>query len=824
MEGKKERDGREGKGAELDALILEAQTLSSQMGFKTESVIQRNPTQLLESTQRLSARVETEGQVDPAKAHYLLARRGFDLEKQQKNLGAIEQATSYGSSEAPLADSDLDGFLRQRRAQTVVAAIEEARGRTTAAFDAHFARVTQSDWEEARTDLLEGLGHLKQPTESLRALSLSRSAEQDQALDRRAFRLYGWVIRQLNFARFPGTQRRARALARAEGEEDGLSYPADEDRFVLIPALVRVAQTLRGHAPSALQSITASWRLLQDVGGGQDGVLRERAYVEDHHVGRAVLRRRLMERTCASFERHRRELVRSFVSQNPRKAERGGEPGFRHDVESYLRLSRPSELPGRERWAPWEEVFYCLRCGEWGEALQVVKERARDREFEDALRESQVEAGGAGEAVLAALRAKYSSATEENPFREACYNLVGRCDPGWSSDAVLATIEDYLWYRLSLAHAAGDRGDQLRKLQQEITRWGPEYFEDPLLYFHILLSIQCYEEAVKFLLREAAYQTEAVHFALVLYYVGLLRQPLEDPRPNVLSGTENDRPFLAFARLAQDYVSHFAHDDAEYAFQYLLLIREEPRRVETVRDLLLDTRAFDLLAGSRDGSVARPGLVAVFLGERAAQAVYREAAQEACCRGHIYDSVMLFVFAEQYTDALAIINRQLSRVLSLRVRPEDRTRTMDFASRYRDYLHRVRPKVAGHEQKKLDDLYNSLELLLWLACFFDAHYNNDDDRALQIIAKLGLLPADRGARALQQASDRFDSLDDDVKRAFSDILLVTMKVLHRLYQQSDSGADYSAWASTLVAFCSKVEYQITPDATAELTRLALLMS
>lgn len=73
---------------------------------------------------------------------------------------------------------------------------------------------------------------------------------------------------------------------------------------------------------------------------------------------------------------------------------------------------------------------------------------------------------------------------------------------------------------------------RLCDLQKEITNLGNEYFDrhepNPYIFFKILLLTHQFEESIDHLHKQRRLRLEAVHFAIPLFYCGLLKVPPMD--------------------------------------------------------------------------------------------------------------------------------------------------------------------------------------------------------------------------------------------------------------------------------------------------------
>ncbi len=73
---------------------------------------------------------------------------------------------------------------------------------------------------------------------------------------------------------------------------------------------------------------------------------------------------------------------------------------------------------------------------------------------------------------------------------------------------------------------------RLEDVQKDISKLGSKYFDhdetNPWIYFKILLLTNQFEEAINHLYKEKKLRLESVHFAIALYYCGLLKMPKPD--------------------------------------------------------------------------------------------------------------------------------------------------------------------------------------------------------------------------------------------------------------------------------------------------------
>lgn len=92
---------------------------------------------------------------------------------------------------------------------------------------------------------------------------------------------------------------------------------------------------------------------------------------------------------------------------------------------------------------------------------------------------------------------------------------------------------------------------RLEDLQKEITGLGNQYFNpdepNPYIYFKILLLTHQFEEAIDHFYKQKRLCLEAVHFALPLFYCGLLRvPPMDKLNPSYMCKFKNVMLFFFF--------------------------------------------------------------------------------------------------------------------------------------------------------------------------------------------------------------------------------------------------------------------------------------
>jgi nuclear pore complex protein Nup93 len=406
-----------------------------------------------------------------------------------------------------------------------------------------------------------------------------------------------------------------------------------------------------------------------------------------------------------------------------------------------------------------------------------------------------------------------------DPYMHACYTLFGRCEVGVGLHSqILTSAQDFLWFKLALVRETNEtlphlflRHDyRLQQLQELVLDHGPAHFSadgtQPLLYFQVLLATQQFEEAIRYLLSSSQHQVDAVHFGVALYYYGLLSLPPSDSAPRDLlfgqgSGSAEDhdaaaRPWINVERLLRQYVRLFAATDPLDAMQYLNLLQDQSQKAVAMRDLVLQTREFEVLLGAVRGDGTRQaGCIDRFLPPHEVRHIMELAAHAALERGLHQDAVQLYFKAANYDRVVAILNQQMSRMLTGQPGADRNSVAESGASDVAGAM----PQHSDSERGRLftlanvlysrhgsllssvrhRDLLRTFHLLRRLGKLFDHYHRRQFAEALQTATSIGLVPVSTAEMA--EKVDAFRALDPTILRNFAEILIAHMTVLHSLY-------------------------------------------
>ncbi|UNI20335.1 nuclear pore complex subunit [Purpureocillium takamizusanense] len=509
----------------------------------------------------------------------------------------------------------------------------------------------------------------------------------------------------------------------------------------------------KSHEPHAPHVVEAYRAMIEIVGEDPDAqtslnnaTARERQFAdkyldENPNSSRSVeMRKRILHGSNSFLEKQFLREVESLIAKHPHEARLGGLPDITSKIKAYIRLrsARKDLVPDNTELQQiqgeyiWAVVFYLLRSGHVSEAAQYVNDNSNQFRGIDRTFSTYLNNYAASEDRRITNRKLLDRCTNEyiqrsrnapdntiDPFRMACYKVIGRIELGNRNlDGLNTDINDWIWLQFNLARE-GDRtiemaGESygLAELQSSIREIGLKHFpkansEDTSngsfgMFFYLQVLAGMFEDAIAYLYPFS--YIDAVHFGLALAHYGLLRpsDPLSASN-DLRSYSVKNLPQINFGRMIGYYTRDFRAADVVSAVDYLALIclnrdlggeagqRQSALCHEALRDLVLETREFSTLIGDirPDGRAIRGiieergPLIGLDDEDDFASTVTLQAASFADENGRTTDSVLLYHLAGEYDTVVAIVSRALSEAISLEI-GEDPMRLMP-----------VKPRAAG---------------------------------------------------------------------------------------------------------------------------------
>jgi nuclear pore complex protein Nup93 len=462
----------------------------------------------------------------------------------------------------------------------------------------------------------------------------------------------------------------------------------------------------------------------------EEFTLKERcfaeAYLDENPVSaKAVeMRKTILAGANRHFEKQFFQELEVLVAKNPREANLGGVPNVLSKVKAYIRIRAahrdlvPDNTPlqSLEDDYVWALIFFLLRSGHIKEATEYVATnavafRALDRNFVTYItayhrsREKRLPRE-LQDRINNEYNQRVRIAPEHSidPFRMACYKIIGRCEIEKRDLAgINQSMEDWVWLQFNLAREVS-RVDEiasevygLAEVQSTIrgigarhfSKGGTDQFGGFGIYFYLQVLAGLFEDAVKYLY--TFQYVDGVHFAIGLDYYGFLRvSDLNAPIGELLTHSTRSSPQINFAQMIGYYTRDFRTANVVTAVDYLTLLclnRDLPGDAgrqqlsqchEALRELVLETREFTQLLGDvrADGQripgaiEERKELIGLVNADDYMRTVIIQAASIASDNGRTTDSVLLYHLAAEYDNVITIINRALSDALTVEIGQE----------------------------------------------------------------------------------------------------------------------------------------------------------
>jgi len=603
------------------------------------------------------------------------------------------------------------------------------------------------------------------------------------------------------------------------------------------------------------------------------------------------LKRALKGSLRALEEKFKESRLIAAILSHPEQALRGGKPGLVEDIRAYLRVvfhndfhSLPEDTQFLHQLPLWPQIFLALRCGDVHSAAKIAEEAkaqlaANGLHFYEFIQEFLSNPDSClSEDSLVQLSQEYSLVVRRSndAYLRVCYVLIARCNPNvdekWKlqdSDysIVLSSIEDYLWFHLSLVRLDERQMPlslqayrlQLVDVQQEIQEFGPSYFdpkgERPLFYTMILtLSLQ-FAKAIDYLVRCDGFLFYGVHIGLVLYYYGILHDEKEwksimENHPGLSSDYKKQMQFLLepydFGGCLWSYVQSIAKSRPLDAACYLYILRNPSSRMYYLKELILQSGEYESLLGfiGPDGA-RRRGFIDQLerclpeedRHDQVSIILATDSAIEASERGDIQAAIRLYDIAEEYDRLVAILAKKLSTEL-IHTRSSLRSWLVEESKRY---LKLLSDKFTS--EASTSKWISTLKLLLSLVNFMDLVHQQKYEEAWACIYSLNILPLNE--RDVVSKSNQWRSVSDEADQLIAEklgqIIVRAMDCLVALYQRTKESQrhaergqlspstfsshklkEYEAFGRNLVSFATLLGIQ-SPDISAKLMQASLAL-
>lgn len=331
----------------------------------------------------------------------------------------------------------------------------------------------------------------------------------------------------------------------------------------------------------------------------------------------------------------------------------------------------------------WAVLFYCIRGGFKTEALNFLKKyqdtfNKIEKFFTNYLHEFILMDGKLSSNNWGKINNEFNQYFKMNsknldPFKIAIYKIIGKLDLSKKSVENLDfTIEDWVWFQLSLINEDSNleilsERFSLIDLQKNVISFGKEEstsgFKTNPFYLQTLALVGLNEIAIEYCFNLD--EIDCIHLAILFNHYGLLRT---GNKPGYLID-QNESGFikLNFNQLLGYYVKFFKFSDPIVSIEYLLLINEEKIRLNSIKELILESEEFVLLLGKIDSNGYRQGGILEkrrkLLNLSNIDSYLFEICEGGAKRfefdGKLIQAISLYQLSEQYDTVLKLVNQLL---------------------------------------------------------------------------------------------------------------------------------------------------------------------
>lgn len=769
------------------------------------------------------------------KAHYLLAGK-VSIETVQSEIKSLEQNKVLEGRSKPQAQNvDLDSYLRSRKEENILSAIEQSLTSAARDFDTFVSQNITLDWKQRRDEIREAFGIVlskqshtadkKQKTEKTFTWgkSLKFSDDNTSKLNvnetpfiRNKFEINAKIINRLNNYR--------------QSVKDNTRI--EEENFDLSKEVISM---FKAGSDSKSKQFYESWQIISQLRSATETPCQL-----------AQFNNRTIKKAKAYLEVQFFEYVDKIYKT---KVADKGLPTIVNKVKcfiEYQKLNASGNLLIVNGIPIWALIFFLLRAGCEDEALTLVLENQTvfkkvEQSFVPYFKAYvQSQDKRLPQQLITKIQNEFNhhikKSVDGDPYRYAVYKILGRCQLSRRNISNIAsTIEDYIWMHLMLVKddALVDIDPvhgryTLADFQKTVLSYGQTKFSTN--YLQVLLLSGLYEEASKYSLE--INEIDGVHLTIGLAYYNLLQKASGDKLKEVGAG---------FSKLLSSYIKSFKYSDPRIAVEYLVLICLFEDQVETshevLRELILDTREFAILLGKVNPAGVRiPGKIEqrrslISLKNDFLKKVTEQAAITADKEGRAFDGLLLYQLAEEYEIVITIVNRLLGEFLS--------NTELD------------QPLLDGNEEsnpiliaQNFLNVYQSASIrnktickkLLKIGEIRQLFLEKEWDQTLKKIEELELLPVSPHANlsVVRLKAEELTYLDENLLRNIPNLLIVTMEsVAHSKEQISNSALngtikdkkvkELKLIAKNCVVFAGMVQYKMPRETFSLLIGLEALL-
>ncbi|KAG6450374.1 hypothetical protein O3G_MSEX006577 [Manduca sexta] len=817
---------------DFSKLLQQAEQLTTEIeGNEELPRVERSLGQVLEASQELYSRVIQSGTND-IQAHLLFGSKGIDLKQISQKLETLSAKRTFEPLQ-PIADSDIESFLRNERENAILSLIDEVNENSLQTTEDQKWEHMLSEWNREKIKLMNAmigpsqnwldLKRTPEPpsiADTPKKFGQSMLDNVEAAYARQVHQYNKVVIMQVGKAGVELHQKFAQAAEEFNDPKVKEMWEITKT-MANIPALVRDEDPLKARGNPAIQQCL---------------VAQGKKYLEKRY----------------------KQYMSDVVRANPAAAMRGGEPGTYPLVRGFVGLRLQGQniqvlTDGVIDERPlWPMVYYCLRSGDANAALHCLRKAGRDHEefiaaLEEHIRDPEKPLSDKLQtAINFQYRIQVRNSTD--PYKRAVYCAIGCCDISDEHYEVARTADDYLWLKLSFIKSRTNNetetfsySDLQKLILEEYGETHYHAYEKPVVYFQMLTLTGQFEPAIEFLSRIPRYQVHGVHMALALHDLYMLGTPRNVQAPLLSVDTDDPAPLrrLNLARLLLLYVRKFELTDPSDALHYYFFLRnlKDPSGKNLFMccctDLALESRDYDLLFGRMDANTGlrSQGLLDQFNNNQIdSKVIAINVAEQLVNKGLFEDAITMYDIAGNLEKVLELFCVLLAQVVNSGGGAGGLRERLSLLAEH--VSRRLRFSDATNLPAALLEAYKKLCKLM---AFFDQFHSENYEGALETLRECALVPlsaSELEARVSAARSARGELLRSlpAVLRALCTILLHQRQRLRTTAAAQARGLNTNnqvEWlreqAEVLNTFAGSIAYRMPGDTYSQLAQMQILM-
>ncbi|KAI8970095.1 Nup93/Nic96-domain-containing protein [Mycotypha africana] len=578
---------------------------------------------------------------------------------------------------------------------------------------------------------------------------------------------------------------------------------------------------------------------------------------KDSQSAEAVrVRRQLIQSSKKWLEEDYMRSLNEYLNRNAAKIQIGGIPCYSYRLWAYIEhVYKSSSSPGwinkhlelKEGKPVWVFIYHLLRSGQYELAMKYVNHNRElfttERDFplyfsEFMTSDDHCVSRTTKENILADYIQLENGGERTDPYKKLIYKIMGRCELLIkSSTDIIKTTEDYIWLQMMLIREVTDiepneaERYRLSDFQDQITQNSREYGSEganPWIYFKILLLTLQFEKSIDFLYKHKHLRLEAVHFAIALYYYGLIRIP-----PQII----------------------YIQNDLKNALQYLLLLSVYSPQHGYFDDSMIQTAKhyiykfvmtkgkFRVLLGDIDDTQRSPGLIElqakllhINTAKEYADQILHPIAELCVKTGRCFDAVYICSLSGDFKKMVDVLIKKLSdalqqpqfyRTADPSLSTASNEETIKFATETLTYHENLEAFVSTIDNQRRHTISKLIQLLR----FRDFYEKELYEPAMHVLEEADVIPLVNNFEKIQMLVNQFNTLDSSIRKTVPELLLNAMDILYKTWSahlliksvpvsQIDS---LEKKARAVLTFAGMIQFHIPKDIIIRLNRVDMLM-